>query len=211
MKFLKFAGITALVLIALSALGVGYVFAQQPTTPTPWGPGGMMNGYSSNNSNSPNFPQWMNQMRQRMFQNRKTGQGMMSGAGFDMRTMHAWMSQTGGMHTLVWNALAEKLGLKPEELTAQLQNGKTLEQLGSEKGVSVKDLAAVMETAMEDGLKKAVRDGTLTQAQADQMIQAMDGRYEWMIQNMGSMVSIMGAGNGGCHGTQNTPKGQPSL
>jgi hypothetical protein len=204
MKFLKFAGITALVLMALSALGVGYVFAQRPTPP-PWGPGtgmgGMMNGYSSNNGSSSSVPQWMNQMHQRMTQNGNTGRGMMGGAGFDMSAMRAWMSQSGGMHTQVWNALAGKLGLSPAELTAQMQSGKSLAQLGQDKGVSVQDLAATMETAMEAGLKNAVQTGVLTQAQADAMTQAMDGRYEWMIQNMGSMLPYMGPGWFGGAGT----------
>lgn len=208
MKFLKIAGITALVLISLSALGVGYVFAQRPV-PTPWGPGGrtlapapsagvggMMNGYSSNNGSSSSIPQWMNQMHQRMTQNGNTGPGMMGGAGFNMSTMRAWMLQTGGMHTQVWNALAGKLGLSPSELTAQMQSGKSLAQIGQDKGVSVQDLAATMETAMESGLKNAVQAGKLTQAQTDAMTQAMDGRYEWMIQNMGAMLSFMGSGNG---------------
>lgn len=213
MKLLKYAGIAAVVVIALSALGVGYVFAQK-AVPTPWAPGGMMQGYNSNNGTSQNIPQWMQDMHQRMTQNGGTGQGAtggMMGSGIDMNAMHQLMSQNGGMHEQVWAALAQKLGLTPDELTAQLKNGKTLEQLGKDKGVSVKDLASVMETAMEDGLKKAVDAGTLTQAQADQMTQAMDGRYEWMVQNMGSMFQMMGSGTGGCHGTQNDPVQGTSL
>jgi hypothetical protein len=100
---------------------------------------------------------------------------------------------TGGVHDTVWQALAEKLGLTSDELTAQIKDGKTLAQIAEEKGLSTKDLAAVMETTMKAGLDQAVKDGQLTQAQADLMLQHMAGQYEWMITNMGGAIGNSGA------------------
>src|SRR5512133_520725 len=144
MKFVKIAGVTTVVLVALAVLGVTLAFAQKPTpTDTPWwnsmrsmmqggttGSGGMMGG---------NFRS-MQQMHKQMSQN-----GGMS-------AMHEWMHQSGGVHDTVWAALAEKLGLTADELTAQVNGGKTLAQIAEEKGVAVTDLAAIMETGMQTGL-----------------------------------------------------------
>lgn len=126
-----------------------------------------------------------------------------------MQATHEWMHQSGGVHDTVWQALADQLGLKPEDLTAQIQSGKTLAQIAQEKGVNIKDLAATMETNMKVGLAKAVKDGQLSQAQVDLILQHMTGQYEWMLDNMGN--GMMGIGQGGCHNTnQPTNNGSSS-
>ena len=248
MKFLKIAGVATVVVIALAVLGVTLAFAQKPSpTDTPWwntmrnmmqsatgrggatGSGGMMGG---------NF-QSMQQMHDQMTQNGgTTGHGgMMGGNGQSMQdmhnqmaesggmgAMHEWMHQPGGVHDSVWKALAEKLGLTTDELTAQVNDGKTLAQIAEAKGVAVKDLAAIMETGMKTGLEQAVKDGKLTQEQADLMLKNMNGQYEWMITNMGAgMMSpggmmgpngggMMGPnGSGGCHDNDNTNDSGTSL
>lgn len=191
MKYLKIGGIAAIIVLALSVLGVTLVFAQKPNpqgTPTWWtnitqGSSMMGNGNGMMGGNSQSMTEMHNQMTQ----------------NGGMQAMHEWMHQSGGVHDTVWQALADQLGLKPEELTAQLQSGKTLAQIAQEKGVSTKDLAATMETSMKAGLEKAVKDGQLTQAQADSMIQNMAGQHEWMLDNMGS--GMMGGGSGDCHNT----------
>ncbi len=183
MKFVKIAGVTTVVLIALAILGVTLVFAQKPTPTTPpwWNTMQSMMGGSATNTG---VWQSMQQMHNQMIQN-----GGMS-------AMHEWMHQSGGVHDTVWKALAEKLGMTSDELTAQIKSGKTLAQIAQEKGVSTKDLAAVMETTMESALAQAVKDGKLTQAQADLMIQHMDGQYEWMVTNMSAGMLGTGSGSG---------------
>jgi hypothetical protein len=52
-----------------------------------------------------------------------------------MGAMHNWMTSTGGMHTLVWDSLANALGLTSDELTAELNSGKSLTALAEEKGL----------------------------------------------------------------------------
>ena len=189
---IKIFGIALVAVLALSALGAGVVFAQSPTSNTGFG--------------------WM------MGGNGQTGYGPGMMGGYDsgsMSAMHAWMNTSGGMHTYVWNALAEKLGLTSDELTAEVNNGKTIAQIAEEKGVSSTDLAAALETAHQESLAQAVTDGTLTQEQADIMLAQMSGRYEWMLEYMGSggmMSGQYGAGGmmngrggaGGCHGNLNS-------
>ena len=183
----KVITITAVTILALAALGGGIAFAQsnQP------GRGGMMGGYGNGGSFSPG--------------------GMMGGYGNDggygrggmmggfagngdpnwTDNMHEWMSANGGMHTFVWNGVAEALDLTPDELNAELASGKTLAEIADAQGVSREQLAAALETSVKAGLDKAVTDGTLTQAQADAMLTRMGGNFEWMLDH---------AGSGSCHG-----------
>lgn len=189
MKFLKIGGVAAIVVIALSLLGVSLAFAQQPGqdgTPSWWS--SMMRGYGMMGSG-----QSMGQMHRWMAQG--------GGAG----EMHAWMHQSGGVHEVVWGALAEQLGLTPDELIDEISSGKTLADLAQEKGVSTADLSATMEETMRAGLEQAVEDGILSQEQADQMLEQMQGQYEWMLNNMGA--GMMGPGSaGGCHNRNNSPE-----
>jgi hypothetical protein len=194
-NIVKILVIAVVSVLSLGALGLGVAFAQNPTPNSPFTPGGMMGGY------------WNQQ-----------------GGSFDMGAMHNWMTSTGGMHTLVWDALSNALGLTSDELYAELNSGKTLADLVEEKGLDRAALVAELESAHKAGLAQAVSDGILTQEQADTMLNQMAGRYEWMIDNMGSSAGygMMGGyygrqgsngqfGPGGCHGnfapsaSQNTP------
>jgi hypothetical protein len=175
MKFFKIAGLTTLIVIALAVIGVNLAFAQQPT---------------------PNDNSWINSMRNMMGGN---WQGMaamhnQTAQNGGMQAMHDWMHQSGGIHETVWNEIAKQLGLSANELTAQVNSGKTIGQIATEKGVSTQDLATTMKNAMKAGLSQAVKDGKLTQEQADLMLQHMDGQYEWMLTNMGA--GMMGSGSG---------------
>ncbi len=67
--------------------------------------------------------------------------------------------------------LAEQLGMTVDELQAELDAGKTIAELTEEKGV---DLDAVRVEAMKERLQQAVEDGTLTQEQADWMLQGLE-------------------------------------
>jgi hypothetical protein len=173
-KLLITLSIAIVAVLALGVLGLGVAFAQDPTPENPFTPGGMMGGWAQQGD-------W----------------GWMS-------AMHSWMSSTGGMHTLVWDSLAEALGLTTDELNAELDGGKTLAEIAEEQGLNPADLAAVLESAHVDGLAQAVADGALTQEQADAMLAQMEGRYEWMLENMfaGGGYGMMGGGfgRGGCHG-----------
>jgi hypothetical protein len=232
---MKLFGIGLVVVLAVTALGVGIAFAQTLTHNNGSGLGWTMNsntqkvnGYSmmGNNTQNGNGYDMMSGNRQTnngsgmMSGNGQTGygSGMMSdddqnGSGWEwMDGMHEWMTSSGGMHTFVWNALAEKLDLTSDELYAEVNSGKTIAQIAEEKGVGRADLIAALETAHQENLAQAVTDSALTQEQADNVLAQMAGRYEWMLDNMGSGGMMSGQyGTGGCHGnwSDSTTNPQP--
>ena len=69
------------------------------------------------------------------------------------------------MHTL----LAEALGLTVEDLAGAKAEGKTIQQLAEERGISLEDLQTTLKEAHLAAIDQAVIDGTLTQEQADQI------------------------------------------
>jgi hypothetical protein len=186
---IKILGIALVAVLALVALGAGVAFAQTQTPNTGFGPGWMMGGNGQTTGYGPG-------MMGGYAQNGDSWEGMNS--------MHQWMGASGGMHTFVWNALSEKLGLTSEELYAEVNSGKTIAQIAEEQGVSRADLIATLETAHQESLAQAVTDGALTQEQADSILAQMAGRYEWMLDNMGRGTGMMG-GRGGMMGRYGQP------
>ena len=98
--------------------------------------------------------------------------GMMGGRG--MMGMHNSMMGTNGMHQQVWTAVAKELGLTYEELTTAVQNGQTVAQLAQAKGVSLDALKAAALDAMKTSFAELVKQGVMTQQQADWMLDHMD-------------------------------------
>ena len=76
--------------------------------------------------------------------------------------------------------IAEELGLSVQDLFAELQDGKTLGELASEKGLDVEAITAKHLAQVEENLKQAVEDGKITQERADWMLQ----QAEEMVPNM---------------------------
>ncbi len=88
--------------------------------------------------------------------------------------MHGAMMGANGMHEQVWTAVAKKLGLTYAELNAALQNGQTVAQLAQAKGVSLNDLKTAALDAMKASFAELVKQGVMTQQQADWMLDHMD-------------------------------------
>jgi hypothetical protein len=83
----------------------------------------------------------------------------------------------GGMGMVHTQAAAAKaLGLTPDKLRAQLQSGKSLADVAKVQKVSVDSLVKAMVTATEADLAAAVKDGKITQAQADKMKSSLTKR-----------------------------------
>jgi hypothetical protein len=114
--------ITAIVLLALAALGVSVVFAQGARSPN-------QNGY-------------------------------------------------GWMHDYVEQSLAAKLGLTEEQVEDQLASGKTMYQIALDNGIKQEDLAAFMTDVHKVAFANAVKDGVITQDQADWMLQRMQTMFQ---------------------------------
>ncbi len=138
----------ALVALLLAGLiGVTVVAAQEPTpeTPVPFnGRDGGMGGFGR----------------------RGDGRGM---GGF------GWAG--GGQWTMLDTA-AEALGLTPEEFFAELHAGKSLEEIAEEQGVEMEAVQDAMNAArgeaMQQAIEQAVEDGSMTQKQADWMLEGLE-------------------------------------
>lgn len=95
----------------------------------------------------------------------------------------------GWMHDYIEQALAAKLGLTEVQVEDQLASGKTMYQVALDNGIQKEDIATFMNDVHKDAFANAVRDGVITQGQADSMLQRM--------QNMQGMMGN-GLGQGAC-------------
>ena len=103
------------------------------------------------------------------------------------------------------DAAAKALKMTTEELTAQLWGGQTLSGLADKAGVKITDVQSAVQAAcqqaMKDAINQAVKDGKITQAQADWLIEGIDKGY---IGGKGGFgfggFGMMGRGGRGSHG-----------
>jgi len=90
---------------------------------------------------------------------------------------------------------AQALGMTTDELTAALQSGKTLEQIAQDAGVDFQKVQNAIQAAhaaeMRTRIQQAVTDGTITQENADWLLEGLDKGF----------IGVPGAfGLGGPHG-----------
>lgn len=75
-------------------------------------------------------------------------------------------------------AVAEVLEMNPDELTAALEEGKTLQELADEAGVDMQEirdaLSALREESLRERIVQALEDGTITQEHADWLLEGLD-------------------------------------
>ena len=86
-----------------------------------------------------------------------------------------------GLGGVELEAAAKALGMTTDEVTAALQSGQTLQDLAEKAGVDMADVQAAIqaahETEMRDRIQQAVDDGTITQANADWLLEGLDKGY----------------------------------
>jgi hypothetical protein len=135
------------------------------------------------------------------------GNGMMNGRGGrgGMMGQNAAGTQDGWMHDEMIDAFAEKLGISVDDLNTRLANGETMAQIASSKGLTADQFTTLMADARTQAIDQAVKNGTLTQDQADWMKQRGAG-----MMNGGRGRGARGAGQGqyanpGCPYYQTTP------
>lgn len=92
-------------------------------------------------------------------------------------------------------AAAEVLDMTTDELTTALQSGKTLEQIAEDAGVDFADVQEAIQAAhvaeMRERIQQAVEDGTITQENADWLLEGLEKGF----------IGVPGAfGFGGPHG-----------
>jgi hypothetical protein len=81
------------------------------------------------------------------------------------------MMQNGGgyLHTYMVTAFAEKLGLKVDDINTRQAAGETMYDIAIADGVKAEDFPALMIEVRTNALNAAVKDGVITQEQADWM------------------------------------------
>ncbi|MCW1967440.1 MAG: hypothetical protein KIH69_004875 [Anaerolineae bacterium] len=98
---------------------------------------------------------------------------------------------------------AKLLGLDEAALRTELQAGKTISDVAASKGVALNTIASAILDAQKADLAKAVTDGKLTQAQADQILANAPARINTMLTTARPQGGRQGGPRG--NGTQ-TPK-----
>jgi hypothetical protein len=96
---------------------------------------------------------------------------------------HGFEFHHGGPPLAGLDAAATYLGLTPAQLRTQLQSGKTLAQIAKAQGKSTDGLKQAMLAGAKQHLDAAVKDGKLTQSQADHILSDLSTRLDDLIQN----------------------------
>lgn len=179
-KFLIIGSIVGLVILVLGLAGYTYARAQAPAAV-------------------------FGQQMMRQYQTDGVGPGMMGGRGYGMMgergngMMGGRGGQNGPLHDDMIAALADGLGLTPEELQAQIDAGVTPYEVAQDQGLTDEQIQALFEQAHDEALAAAVEAGDITQEQADRMEQMHDQMWE----------NGFGPGSGGCHGGDRDGRSAP--
>ncbi len=89
--------------------------------------------------------------------------GMMGGRGFNRGT--------GIMHEYIVTAFANAVGLTVDQVNTRLSNGETLVQIAEAQGFTGDKLTTLAKDVATTAVNQAVKDGVITQAQADNILQ----------------------------------------
>ena len=113
-------------------------------------------------------------------------------------------------------AAAKVLNMTADELSTALQSGKTLEQLAQDANVDIQKVQDAIQAAhaaeMRTRIEQAVTDGTITQANADWLLEGLDKGYIGGPGAFGfghGFGGPHGPGNGTAPGNGQTPPSQP--
>ncbi len=88
------------------------------------------------------------------------------------------------------NQVAQGLHLTSAQLTTDLKNGQSLDQIAKAQGVSTSQLRTIVLNAVQSAANQAVKDGNLTQTQASDLMQALQ-------RQPGILDRILGQSGGG--------------
>jgi len=86
-----------------------------------------------------------------------------------------------------WNDLASELGMSPQDLSSQLQSGKTVKQIISDQNKTVDEVVNAVTAKVQQSLDTAVANGKLTQSREDSIIANLKTRLTDLINNGGPM------------------------
>ena len=118
-----------------------------------------------------------------------------------------------GLGQVELEAAAKVLNMTADELSTALQGGKTLEQIAEEEGVDFADVQAAVQAAhateLRDRIQQAVDDGTITQENADWLLEGLDKGFIGVPGAFG-LGGPHGPGKGALQGEQQQPQVQPT-
>ena len=110
----------------------------------------------------------------------------------------------GGGSWARFDVVAEALGLTPEEFFAEMHAGKTLEEIAEEQGVEMEAVREALQTArveaMQERIAQAVEDGSMTQEQADWMLEGIEQGFLPMGRGFDSGHGMRGGSGHGMRG-----------
>jgi hypothetical protein len=100
--------------------------------------------------------------------------------------------------------------MSSDDVRTALQNGSTLADLAKKQGKSVDDVVAAIVASVKANIAQAVKDGKLTQDQADRITSSLEQRVRAIVQN-GHPFPRFGGPDGKWHGRPGfgAPPGAP--
>ena len=108
------------------------------------------------------------------------------------------------------DAAAKVLGLTPDKLRTALEGGKSLADVAKSQKVSVDSVVKAMVSAAEADLASAVKDGKVTQAQADKMKGTLTKRITDQVNRVRHAGKNMRPGGGMGYGPGGTQGSSPA-
>ena len=112
-------------------------------------------------------------------------------------------------------AAAQALNMTTDELSTALQSGKTLEQIATDQGVDfAKVQTAIQEahkTELRDRIQQALTDGTITQENADWLLEGLDKGFIGVPGAFGFGFDGPRGDHGFGTGPQQTPQQTPQI
>ncbi|MEP7370187.1 MAG: hypothetical protein ABI662_11050 [Dermatophilaceae bacterium] len=108
------------------------------------------------------------------------------------------------------DAAAKALGMTTDQLHTAMEGGKSLAAVAKAKGVSVANVVKAMVASAQGKLASAVKDGKMTQAQADKLKTSLTQRFTDRVNDVRPDRGAGGPGHGPRGGELSPPAGGPS-
>lgn len=112
-----------------------------------------------------------------------------------------------GMRQGLLDDIAKALGTTPAKLFESLRSGRSVADIAKASGKSLADVRAAAKTAIKTRLDEAVKDGDLTQKQADEMLARVDEKLAAIVSGRALRLRRHGGRGGWRHHGEMRPGG----
>ena len=126
----------------------------------------------------------------------------LTGFSVDSAPAEEWqVLQREALHMQALEAVTKLLGMTPDQIYAERSAGKTLADIAEDQGVSEQQMIDAIVAAQKEAIDQAVKDGRMTQDQADWMMARAEAMAPFMLSNPSGPRGGHGhGGRGGGHG-----------